>query len=66
MSGSGSTLFVAFPDRVQAVAAQGRLQALVPLTTRVLLARTADGMVASRVPIAEEGAPSAAPPANRG
>lgn len=65
MSGSGSTLFLAFTEPDQAAQALARLRALVPPTARVLLTRSADGMVASRVPFTEEGAPIPAPPADR-
>ncbi len=60
MSGSGSTLFLAFTQAESAAQAHTRLQGLVGSSARVLLTRTADGMVASRLPIAEEEAPTAA------
>lgn len=53
MSGSGSTLFVAFDDPGRAAVAQARLRQLAAPGLRVLLTRTADDMVASRVPSVE-------------
>jgi 4-diphosphocytidyl-2C-methyl-D-erythritol kinase len=53
MSGSGSTFFAAFADRAEAEAAMHRVQGVTLPGVRVLLTRTADGMVASRTPIVD-------------
>ncbi|MEZ5965669.1 MAG: 4-(cytidine 5'-diphospho)-2-C-methyl-D-erythritol kinase [Planctomycetota bacterium] len=50
MSGSGSTLFLSYASPADAIAAQVRLQELAPPGVRVLLTRSAHGMVASRTP----------------
>jgi 4-diphosphocytidyl-2-C-methyl-D-erythritol kinase len=63
MSGSGSTLFLAFTEREPAAQAHARLHAVMPATVRVLLTRTADGKVGSRVPTADDEVPAAPAPA---
>lgn len=55
MTGSGSTLFATFADRATAEEGAERMRAQSPPAVRVLVTRTADGMVASRTPTPDRG-----------